>query len=70
MKDLGFNEFGELAGGENDEENLAKPQTEMTSISSASVDHDADGTLEEEDAEIALWWKRVKINEIKNQINS
>ena len=54
MKDLGFNEFGELAGGENDEENLAKPQTEMTSISSASVDHDADGTLEEEDAEIAL----------------
>ena len=24
MKDLGFNEFGELAGGENDEENLNK----------------------------------------------
>ena len=34
MKDLGFNEFGELAGGENDEENLNKPQTEMTSVSS------------------------------------
>jgi len=26
MKDLGFNEFGELAGGENDEENLANNQ--------------------------------------------
>lgn len=25
MKDLGFNEFGELASGDNDEENLAKP---------------------------------------------
>lgn len=56
MKDLGFNEFGELAAGENDEENLAKPQTEMTSINSTQIvpDHDADGTLEEEDAEIAL----------------
>lgn len=55
MKDLGFNEFGELAGGDNDEENLAKPQTEMTSVNTtASQDNDADGTLEEEDAEIAL----------------
>lgn len=58
MKDLGFNEFGELAGGDNDEENLAKPQTEMTSVnttnSSLVHDNDADGTLEEEDAEIAL----------------
>lgn len=56
MKDLGFNEFGELAGGENDEENLANnQQTEMSSINtSSSNDNDADGTLEEEDAEIAL----------------
>jgi len=55
MKDLGFNEFGELAGGENDEENLAKPQTEMTSINSTTeASIDPDGSLEEEDAEIAL----------------
>ena len=30
MKDLGFNEFGELASGDNDEENLSKGQTEMS----------------------------------------
>lgn len=61
MKDLGFNEFGELASGDNDEENLSKPQTEMknlnttdNSVNSSSNDADPDGTLEEEDAEIAL----------------
>ena len=40
MKDLGFNEFGELAGGDNDEEKLTGSkkggQTEMTQINSSS----------------------------------
>lgn len=34
MKDLGFNEFGELAEGAADEENLNKRTTEMTNVNS------------------------------------
>jgi len=54
MKDLGFNEFGELAnGGENDEEAGHINQTEMTNIS-GSVDNDPDGDEEADDTNIAI----------------
>ena len=52
MKDLGFNEFGELAnGGGNDEESAASlnHQTEMTNIS-----QDPTGEEEADDTNIAI----------------
>ena len=51
MKDLGFNEFGELAnGGGNDEEaNASLNQTEMTNVS-----HDPTGEEEADDTNIAI----------------
>lgn len=57
MKDLGFNEFGELADGGADEENLNKKTTEMTSVSSGSASgavEDPDGDEEAENTEIAI----------------
>lgn len=60
MKDLGFNEFGELADGGGDEENLSRKTTEMTSVSSVSVSgagqavDDPDGDEEAENTEIAI----------------
>jgi hypothetical protein len=59
MKDLGFNEFGELADGGGDEENLNKGSTEMTSVGSSSgganqVADDPDGDEEAENTEIAI----------------
>lgn len=55
MKDLGFNEFGELAEGAADEENLNVKTTEMTSVSSGSaVADDPDGDEEAENTEIAI----------------
>lgn len=58
MKDLGFNEFGELADGGADEENLNKGTTEMTSVSSGAgagqVADDPDGDEEAENTEIAI----------------
>jgi hypothetical protein len=60
MKDLGFNEFGELADGGADEENMMnKGTTEMTSVSSGSagsgqVADDPDGDEEAENTEIAI----------------
>ena len=61
MKDLGFNEFGELADGGGDEENLQKGGvTELTSVSSSGagqVADDPDGDEEAENTEIAIWRK-------------
>jgi hypothetical protein len=60
MKDLGFNEFGELADGGADEENLNKRTTEMTTVSSGSgagvgqAVEDPDGDEEAENTEIAI----------------
>jgi len=60
MKDLGFNEFGELADGGADEENLNKGSTEMTSVNSSSAAganqaaDDPDGDEEAENTEIAI----------------
>ena len=58
MKDLGFNEFGELADGGGDEENLQKGGvTELTSVSSSGAGHgadDPDGDEEAENTEIAI----------------
>lgn len=53
MKDLGFNEFGELMNG-NDEESKAMkaPQTEMANLS--QIVPDADGEEEAESTEIAI----------------
>ena len=52
MKDLGFNEFGELANpGGNDEEAGAINQTEMTNI---STDNDPTGEDEADDTNIAI----------------
>jgi len=55
MKDLGFNEFGELenAGGREDEEAGRINQTEMTNINS-STDNDPDGEEEADDTNIAI----------------
>jgi len=53
MKDLGFNEFGELANGGADEENARINQTEMTSVN-ASRDNDPDGDEEADDTNIAI----------------
>lgn len=58
MKDLGFNEFGELADG-GDEENLNKGATELTSVNSNSsganqAADDPDGDEEAENTEIAI----------------
>ena len=54
MKDLGFNEFGELAN-QGDEESIVKDQksgsVEMTMV---SQDDDPDGEDEAEDTEIAI----------------
>lgn len=61
MKDLGFNEFGELADGVGDEENLQKAGvTELTAVTTSSssgtnqVGEDPDGDEEAENAEIAI----------------
>ena len=60
MKDLGFNEFGELADGAGDEENLHQKTTELTSVSSGSgagagqAGEDPDGDEEAENTEIAI----------------
>lgn len=60
MKDLGFNEFGELADGGGDEENLNQKTTELTSVSSGSsagagqAVEDPDGDEEAENTEIAI----------------
>lgn len=53
MKDLGFNEFGELAnaGGQDDEEAGRMNQTEMTNI---QQDNDPDGEEEADDTNIAI----------------
>lgn len=53
MKDLGFNEFGELAnaGGHDDEEAGRINQTEMTNI---HQDNDPDGEEEADDTNIAI----------------
>lgn len=53
MKDLGFNEFGELANGGADEENTRINQTEMTAVN-ASREHDPDGDEEADDTNIAI----------------
>ena len=54
MKDLGFNEFGEVQGQENDEESKSfKGSTELTNIS-ATMEEDPDGDEEAEDAQIAI----------------
>jgi len=54
MKDLGFNEFGEVQGS-NDEENVAIKggQTELTNISH-TMDEDPDGEMEAENTDIAI----------------
>ena len=57
MKDLGFNEFGELANGGADEENARINQTtEMTSVNK-SRENDPDGDEEADDTNIAIWIK-------------
>lgn len=66
MKDLGFNEFGELAQG-NDEESMVGKNggtSEMTQINSSTQNanpymnqDDPEGDEEAEDTEIAIWWK-------------
>jgi len=60
MKDLGFNEYGEVSSkyAENDEESSKmRPQTEMTKISGSAVmaeDDDPEGEEEAENTEIAI----------------
>jgi hypothetical protein len=59
MKDLGFNEYGEVSSkyAENDEENKLKPATEMTNVSGSAVmaeDDDPEGEEEAENTEIAI----------------
>ena len=59
MKDLGFNEYGEVSSKyvDNDEESKIRPQTEMTNISGSAVmaeDDDAEGEEEAENTEIAI----------------
>ena len=59
MKDLGFNEYGEVSSkyADNDEESKMKPQTEMTNISGSAVmaeDDDPEGEEEAENTEIAI----------------
>ena len=63
MKDLGFNEFGELAQGNDEESMVGKQggQSEMTQISSATSNanpyanmEDPEGDEEAEDTEIAI----------------
>ena len=63
MKDLGFNEFGELAMGIDEESMVGKNggQSEMTQISSATSSanpytnqEDPEGDEEAEDTEIAI----------------
>ena len=66
MKDLGFNEYGEVSSkyAENDEESKMRPQTEMTKINKSAVmpeDDDPEGEEEAENTEIAIWeYKRYK----------
>lgn len=59
MKDLGFNEYGEVSSryGDNDEESKMKPSTEMTNVSGSAVmaeDDDPEGEEEAENTEIAI----------------
>jgi len=59
MKDLGFNEYGEVSSkyADNDEESKMKPSTEMTNISGSAVmaeDDDPEGEEEAENTEIAI----------------
>lgn len=63
MKDLGFNEFGELAQGNDEESMVGKDggQSELTQISSATSNAnpymgqlDPEGDEEAEDTEIAI----------------
>ena len=52
MKDLGFNEFGEVQGQNNDEESkLAGSQIELAKV---AHDDDPDGDEEAESTEIAI----------------
>lgn len=52
MKDLGFNEFGELANAGHDDEEAGRiNQTEMTNI---QQDNDPDGEEEADDTNIAI----------------
>jgi len=55
MKDLGFNEFGELQNGSGqvDEESTGIKQTEMTAVNSQVMEED-DGEEEAENTEIAI----------------
>ena len=59
MKDLGFNEYGEVSGkwADNDEESKMRPQTELSSVGGNAVvaaDDDPDGEEEAENTEIAI----------------
>jgi len=56
MKDLGFNEFGELSrsGIPDDENSKIIKQTEMTKIGKEQVDSDPEGEEEAESTEIAI----------------
>ena len=55
MIDLGFNEYGELAGAEDDEEgerDLRGPEAEMVQVDAGTPKNEAD--LECEETEIAI----------------
>jgi hypothetical protein len=59
MKDLGFNEYGEVSSKyvDNDEENKMRPSTEMTNVSGSAAmaeDDDPEGEEEAENTEIAI----------------
>lgn len=57
MIDLGFNEYGELAGAEDDEEGereLRGPESEMVQVDSGTINSDAEAALECEETEIAI----------------
>ena len=53
MKDLGFNEYGEVSSkyADNDEESKFKPSTEMTNVSGSAVMAEDDDPEGEEEAE-------------------
>lgn len=56
MIDLGFNEYGELAGAEDDEEGergVRAPEAEMVAVDAVEKPK-SEGALECEDAEIAI----------------
>jgi len=55
MKDLGFNEFGELNGNQDEENTLTNSSVEMSNVSqNPYLQDDPDGDEEAEDTEIAI----------------